>query len=313
MSKGKIGIFLPGQAGDIMYGMCVLKYRDTLWPDKDIIWLSTRYLDLFKFNDKIDEVRPWPDGWQLPERCKEENAKLKPGETLWEDLSPIINDNNRIKQDLKHTFHCAKDLEEGYFPAPWMMSVEKRDGIHYPNIARKVFGININWEWHPYLCFSNEEKEMVKDFCLSLPHKKTVMLETFMGSSPTRWTDDMTRQAMQMCRNRMGPCNFIFASHEDNSRFFDDIGVVSCKHFTVRQTALVNNYSDLMIGIGSGISVATSCWGNKPTPKFQYTGSYIGSTVGVANGPYELVEYDFLKNPKQEFAHRLVAFLHRTF
>ena len=34
----KIGIFIPGGHGDIMTAMSVLKYKDILWPSKEIIW-----------------------------------------------------------------------------------------------------------------------------------------------------------------------------------------------------------------------------------------------------------------------------------
>lgn len=311
MRLSKIGIFLPGQHGDIMSAMSVLKYKDRLWPGKEIIWFcATPRSEVLKFNDAITEVRHWPEGYGLPERCVVDGPQaVAKGEPMWEDFSVLKTANNRLNQALKYNFESTKDLEEGYFPAPWMMSVAERDGIEYPNISRKIFGADPSWEWHPYLGFSNEEREMVKEFCSTLPHKKTVMMETFLGSGAHQWSDDMTKRSMTMCRNRFGAVNFIFASHTDHKRFVDDVGVVSCGHFSVRQTALVNNYADLFIGVGSGISVATSCWGNKPTPKIQYTGSRIGSTAALANGPFELFEYDHDRNAQQNYFHKLVDML----
>ena len=295
-STGKIGVFLPGQHGDIMTATSILKYKDILWPNKEIIWFcrsSEKMVDVLKYSDRISEVRHWPQGWELPERCKVDGpAAVARGELPWADFSILKTPNNRLDQTLKHNFELTSDLEEGYFPAPWMMLSEQRHGIDYPNVSRKVFGADPSWEWHAYLCFSNEERDMVRDFCQTLPHKKTVMLETYLGSGNRTFSDTMTRATMQMCRQKFGQCNFIFASHIDSSKFFDAPGVVSCSHFTVRQTALVNNYSDLFVGIGSGISVATSCWGNKPIPKIQYTGSFIGSTVSLANGPIEAIYHD---------------------
>lgn len=308
--KRRVGFFCPGQWGDLGSATSVLKYKDILWPNTDIIWFcSMPRAELLKYNDAIAEVRPWAEGWQLPERCELENAKLKPGEQKWEDWSVLKTANNRLNQKLKHNFESIKDLDEGYFPAPWQMSLEQRHGIDYPNCSRKIFGVNPSWAWHPYLCFSNEEREMVKDFCLNLPHKKTILMETFLGSGQASWNDGLTRATMTMCRNKFGPCNFIFASHMDNSRFFDDVGVVSCSHFNVRQTALVNNYSDLMVCISSGISVVTSCWGNKPVQKIQYTGSFIGSTQSHALGPFTLIESDHNSNAEQQFKHKLVDLL----
>jgi hypothetical protein len=326
--RSKIGIFLPGQNGDIMSAMSVLKYKDILWPDKDVVWFCSRYTEILKHNDAINEIRHWPEGWGLPERCVLENHRRASGlskDPLWADLSRLKDANNHLRQDLKHEFEFTKDLEQGYFPSAWMMSLEQRYGIDYPNICRKVFGVDPSWEWHPYLGFLNEEKEAVKEFCLKLPHKKTVMLETDFTSGISHWDDDLTRETMAICRQKLGKCNFIFCSAPDNSRFFDDAGVVSCSQFTIRQTALVNNYADLFIGLSSGLSVATSCWGNKPTPKLQYCGSFIMSTVSLANGPIELVVADPpgsnppeherrfppTLNHRQEFKSRLASMLER--
>jgi len=305
MSKGKIGIFLPGQNGDIMSAMSVLKYKDALWPGKDVIWFCSRTLDLFKHNDAISEVRHWPEGWGLPERCKVDGpAAVARGEPMWEDFSVLKTADNRLDQKLKHDFASTKDLDEGYFPAPWMMSLQQRHGIDYPNVSRKVFGVDPSWEWHPYLCFSSDEREAVREFCSKLPHKRTVMLETSFVSGVSPWDDSLTRETIQICRNKFGPTNFIFACAGDNSRFFDDVGVVSCAQFTVRQTALVNDYCDFFVGISSGISVATSCWGSKPVPKLQYCGSFIMSTVSLANGPIELITTDPAEQSSREHERR---------
>jgi hypothetical protein len=294
MSRGKIGIFLPGRYGDMMQAMSVLKYKDVLWPDKDIVWFcgNTPFREVLNYNDAISEIRHWPEGWKLPERCVDENRKLKPGEPLWADMNQLRDANSHLDQSRKHEFEFTKDLEQGYFPAPWMVPSGERPGVDYPNVSRKVFGADPSWEWHPYLGFSDEEREAVKEFCSRLPHKKTVMLETDFASGVSQWDDNLTRETMAMCRQKFGRCNFIFVCAGDNSRFFDDSGVVSCSQFTVRQTALVNNYSDLFIGISSGISQAVNCWGNKPIPKLQYCGSFIMSSVSIANGPFELVVSD---------------------
>jgi hypothetical protein len=181
-----------------------------------------------------------------------------------------------------------------------------RNGIDYPNISKRVFGIDPSWAWHPTLYFSEEERQMVKDFCSKLPYSKTIMMETDCRSSQSTWDDSMTQETMRICREKLGPCNFIFASAEnDISKFLDGHSSVSCSHFTVRQTALVNNYSDLFIGLSSGISVATSCWDNKPTPKIQYTSNFACSTVSLANGPIELIEIHALPNPKNRYYESL--------
>lgn len=317
-SRGKIGIFLPSGNGDIMTAMSVLKYKDIVWPNKDIVWFcdgtssnwgdgpvgseviqGSKYQDVLKYNDAISEIRHWPHGWR---------------DAAFKDPS-----NNHLNQSRKHLFELAKDLEQGYFPAPWMVdTVGQRSGIDYPNFSRRVFGVNPSWEWHPYLCFSKEEKETAAEFCMKFPHKKTVMLETSFGSGESPFQDDsLTIETIEMCRKKWGKCNFIFACVSDNSRFFDDAGMVSCSCFTARQTALINNYCDLFIGVGSGISVAVSCWGNKPVPQLQYCGTFGESTVSLANGPTEIVvKQDWLTgrwnhNHQQEFKSKLSGLLEK--
>jgi hypothetical protein len=293
---GKIGIFLPGLNGDIMSAMSVLKYKDTLWPGKEVIWFcGERFREVLNHNDAITEVRHWPEGWKLPERCVLENQRIASGESKdlpWADFSVLMTPDNYLDPNRKYTFESTKDLDEGYFPTPWMMTLQQRHGIDYPNISRKVFRADPSWEWHPYLGFLDEEREAVRAFAATFPHPKTVMLETNFTSGKSHWDDDLTRQTMALCRQKLGKCNFVFACAGDYSRFTDDAGVLNCNNFTVRQTALVNNYADLFIGISSGISVSTSCWGNKPTPKLQYCGSFIMSTYSLANGPMELVVAD---------------------
>jgi hypothetical protein len=296
MERGKIGIFLPGGNGDIMSAMSVLKYKDALWPDKDIVWFcgldghqsGSMYRDVLKYNDAISEIR------------------------IWEDFITygLKDANNRLDQSHKHLFESTKDLEQGYFPAPWMMTVEQRHGIDYPNISRKVFSADPSWEWHPYLGFSDEERKAVEEFFLKLPRKKTIMLETSASSFVSLLDDDLVRETISMCRAKLGECNFIFVSLGGSSKFSDEVEAIPCSCFTVRQTALVSNYCDLFIGISSGISVATCCWGNKPVPKLQYCQNFFESTVSLANGPIELVvrEYPDARqnhNHRQEFKSKL--------
>ena len=295
MGVGKIGIFLPGRNGDIMQAMSVLKYKDALWPGKDVIWFcgNTPFRDVLRHNDAIAEIRHWPEGWRLEERCVLENATaISRGEPLWADFSVLQNSEDHLDQARKIAFDSTKDLDDGYFPTPWMVAPGRRVDLDYPNVSKKIFGVDPSWEWHPYLGFSQEERNAVDDFCRALPHKRTIMLETDFASAKNPWDDDLTRETIALCRQKLGTCNFIFACAVDIAKFKDDEGVVSCSQFTVRQTGLVNNYSDLFIGQSSGISQAVNCWGNKPTPKLQYCGSFIMSSVSIANGPFELVVRD---------------------
>ena len=221
---GKVGIFLPAQNGDIMTAMSILKYKDVMFPGKQIIWYcNAQMADAFKFGP-ISEVREYR--W--------EGLDVDP----WTQLR-TTDGKSLLDQEKKHKFDWSKDLDFGFFPAPWILTVEERHGVDYANIAKKVFGVDSSWEWHPYLGFSDEEREKAKDFCSKLPHKRTVMLETYSTSGQSGWNDNFTTTTIKLCREKWGACNFIFASHKDMSRFVDDAGMVSAADFTVRQTALL--------------------------------------------------------------------------
>ena len=165
---GKIGIFLFGQVGDLATAMSVLKYRNELWPNKEIVWFANwPNADLLRYAP-ISEVRPWPwAGNGLPEGSP--------------DFYPLLCDeNNRLNKELAKNYELTADLETGYFPAPHMVAPEKRVGLDYPNVSRKVFGIDEKAEWHPVLSWSN--KELEKSIFGRLINK-IILLETFCGSS----------------------------------------------------------------------------------------------------------------------------------
>ena len=287
---GKVGIFCPGQVGDLCTAMSVLKYADDLWPDKRIIWYTNcPNADNLKYSI-VSEVRPWPwAGNGLPAGTP--------------DFYPLLcNADNRLNKELASQYELTNDLEDGYFPTPWMIASEKQRD--YPNCSKMIFGVPDEWGWHPFLSWSDEEREAAEHFMAKLPLvRKNIMLETFAGSGQSPfWDENTTRKIMQICRDKLGECNFIFASHKhkggvdncgiENSIFFDDIGCTSAGQFTVRQCALLNDYCDLMVCMSSGLSVATSAWGLKPIPKLQYCGSLKCSTVALANGPIQLVSTD---------------------
>ncbi len=302
MSNGKIGIFCPGMHGDM--GLCtsVLKYKDALWPGKDIVWFTSldptyaSRLDMLKFNDAISEIREWP--------CQM-------------DFHILRTPDGHLIPERKADCDSLKDIDQGYFPAPWAVLPNKKwESTHYANIPKQIYGVDPSWEWHPYLGFSDEEKEMAKDFCATLPHQKTVMLETTLMSANFQLNDNVVRNIMAQCRAKWGKCNFIFASKlgkepgvRDYSALIDDVGVVSAAQFTVRQLALVHNYCDLFVGVNSGITVAVSCWGNKPVPRVEQAGMLTNSSV-IANGPVNCAFADNLSH--EEAGRKLEAAVAET-
>ena len=125
--------------------------------------------------------------------------------------------------------------------------------------------------------------------------------------------NEMIIKTMKICREKWKTCNFIFGSHKNTEQFKEYDGYLSCAHFTPRQVALLINYCDLFIGVSSGISVVTSAWNLRPTPKIQYCGSYTCSTVAISIGEINLIISDDkdLEASKREFYIKLKELISR--
>lgn len=286
-----IGVFLHGQQGDIMSAMSCLKYRQQLWGDAKIVWYADRNnFDLFKFQDI--EVREFPRGFGYPEMVVEENKKLIEAgkEPVWEDWQPLVDWDNHMNVALKNNYPSLAGIDFGYFPAPHQMSVSKRHGLSYPDCSKKVFKIPMDWEWHPVIKWSEEEREAVERFLNQVAYRKLIFFETFAGSDQSKLTAENVDVAVRMCKQMWPNCGIIFSSHkflraQENfpDGWFEQEGILSAAGFTVRQCGLLNNYVDLIISVSSGTTVACSAWGNKPTPILQLCGSFICSTKNLAS------------------------------
>lgn len=301
--NGKIGIFSPGQMGDCITASSILKYVDELFPDKDIIWFCNAPTnDFLRYSDKVNEIRiyPWEDGVDF-------------------NTNGMKTSDYKLDQVRKLDFEITADLDDGYFPTPWMMEVDDRAGIEYPNVSKTIFGVPSELEWHPYLRFSDDDRDKIKIFCDSLPYTRTIILETACGSNQSAWHDGLTERTMRVCREIIGDCNFIFASKIDSSKFFDRPGVVSAAGFTVRQCALLREHADIFVGISSSISCAMSCWDVKHIPILQYCGSKICSTLALGSGQFHVIECEHYafppnwdhSNAENAFEVKLREYIHK--
>jgi hypothetical protein len=305
---GKIGIFAASQVGDIITATSVFKYKDELWPGKDIVWFcDARFNDALKFSP-VSEIRPYTgDSRGTVPNYQElkRNSGVGPG-------------MNRLDLAKAKNHPSVSDLDDGYFPLPWMLErAEQRAGIVYPQISQRIFGVDLSRPWRPVLGFSDDERTMVSEMMSRLPYPRTVLIE----NSPcaySAWNDDLTRLVQIMCRNRWGPTNFFFASGghrsgNDMSRFFDDPGCISGSDLTARQIALVNDHCNLFVGVAGALTFATSCWGAKPTPKLIYTGSQTFGAHYVANGRIEVVTMEShqhnAQNAENDLKRRLAKLL----
>ena len=318
-----ICVFLNGQRGDILEASSVLYYRKELWgKDNKVTWfIGDENRDLFKYQDI--ELRTFPRGFSYPQMVVEENAKLvsEGKDPIWRDYQPLVDWDNRMNKALQINYPELAEFDLGYFPAPHQMSVEKRNDTEYSLISKRVFGVNMEWEWHPVLMFSEQERIDAKEFMDNMLYlNKTVCIETFAGSGQSAMTDWMVIDTMRMCREAFGQCNFVFVSHKflNGSEVFPDEiknqqGVYFASHFTVRQCALVVGLSDLLISVSSGITVASSCWGNNPTPIVQFCGSLVCSTQSIALGKFELVTHGGVPLPLaiQDYNSRLLSLLNQ--
>ncbi len=289
---GKVGIFLPGQNGDLITAMSVLHYRKEIFGDKAIIWFANMpNADALRYAP-ISEVRPWPwAGNGLPEGTP--------------DFWPLLmNENNRLNVEKAKEYELTKDLDDGYFPAPYMLEPQKRHGIDYPNCSRKVFGVHDDAPWFPYLTYEEEEIKKVDKFFKTLPAGKKIMFETFAGSDQSKLTDGMVRESIRICNELWPDCVFIFSSHKylrAHEVFPADLLLQTrvgwALDFTVRQCGIIAERVDLIISVSSGTTVAASA--SSTCPIIQYCGSFICSTKSLAaNRVFELITADG-KEPAQ--------------
>lgn len=298
----KIGIFCHGQVGDLATAMSVLKYRNELWPNKQIIWFANwPNADLLRYAP-ISEVRMWPwAGNGLPENTP--------------DFYPLLaTPEGRLDLVKAKDYELTRDLSDGYFPAPHMRTPEQRHGLDYPNVSRSVFGVSKDKEWHPFLSWSEDERTDYAKSVLGLKlGRKNILLETFFGSGQSKFDDLMVVKTIEICREAWGTCNFIFASHKNTEQFKDFEGYYSLSNLTPRQAALFINFCDLFVGVSSGMSVCTSAHGLKKVPKIQYCGSFTCSTVTLATGEISLITSDDkpLEQSRNEYYAKLKEVISR--
>ena len=323
MSK-QVAIFLAGQHGDQMTAMSCLKFKEELWgSDCHIIWYSSKEnMDLFAHQDI--EVREFPRGYGYPEMVVEENRKLfiQGLPPAWEDFLPLVDENNMLNIELAKSYPSLAGIDIGYFPAPHQVPMSFRNGLNYPLVSKKVFKIPDEYEWHPVLKFSDEERQNVKEFIDSMGEGKKVLVETFAGSGQSVLDESMIEMIIWQCQYHWPGCKLIFASHkylrakeEFPQGFFEKENIYSAKQFTVRQCALIAGHCDLILSVSSGITVAASCWENKDKacPILQFTGSAVCGTAEIALSDFEMVTADYkpFEKARDEYQDKLLEMLNK--
>lgn len=301
-----VGIFLHGQAGDILTASSVLKYRDELWGDHRIVWyIDDNNRDLLKHQDI--ELRTFPRGYGHPKMVEEQNKLLQgTDKPRWENWQPLCDSNNRMNLSMKHLYPSLADIDVGYFPAPHQMTPVQRHGLDYPTVSKRVFGVPPHYEWHPVISFSDEEHADAKRFLRRVGDSRKVFIETFAGSGQSILDEEMLVHAINIISEAWPDTAFILGSHKflrGNEAFpsylYENPCVFSLGQWlTVRQSALVSSKCDLLLSVSSGLTVAASAWDLICPPILQFCGSWVCSTKTLATSECILVTAD--DKPKQQ-------------
>lgn len=272
----KIGIFIPGANGDILYSTAVIKYKDDIWgAGCTLVWFCCKESICLLENTTDVIVRLWDHNYDVD----------LAGEHSMMDLSK------------KNMYETTSDLDIGYFVSPCWLDVTVRGGLnHLSECCRYAMGIlHRDIVWRPYIELSESNHTNMQRFFDKLPKgRKNIMLETHYKSDQSKWNDNMTTQTLQICAELLGKCNFLFASNV-HVQFTQD-NVYTCTELSLKEISALHDHCDLFIGVSSGVSVAISCWRNKPVPIIQFCADYWASTFPVTNAPMELVTNDLDSN-----------------
>lgn len=273
--RNKVGIIAPGAAGDLLLTTCILPHAAKLWPDHDVIWFAMpQFSDLLAHNPYIAEVRPFHEIGD----CK---AVRQAGTEFIYGTRVDLDKARELK------VKCLTDLDAAYFSTPWLVGGVYW-GFTYCDLVKHIFGLPTDTKpWHPVLEWKQEEDARAEVFMQTLHTLPCVMLETVCKSNQSAWTDDVTRQVMQKCREYLGPCHWIFASRD--ATLHTGVGgeqSILMHDWTIRQLVPVFNRCVLFVGCASGISTATTCWkSSEKVPRFLFHNSPMFSSHGNARGP----------------------------
>lgn len=134
----KIGIFGTWGNGDVIISTPVLKYKDMLWPESQIVWITmANKSDIFAYNPLVSDVRTPPNPHSLPSEIF-----FTPGysPTTFKKTSPVV-----------------EDLDALYFPMLWLH--KDMLGLPYGLVHREIFRYNKSLPVHPCLFFSHADWE----------------------------------------------------------------------------------------------------------------------------------------------------------
>jgi len=279
----RIGIYAPWASGDAILSTMALKYKGHFWPGHcHLVWFvlpekrhsHAASADIVAHQPLVDEVR-------IASEPSSEVIKLRVGHRTNSQGHPLsVKKPAGLMAETHKRMKSFADLHYCYFPAPWA-NCDRLQGL-FALASNAVF--DYPEPPHPCLEYSPEEDESASRFVASLPHARSVMLETRCGSNQSNWTNETTKVVMDACRRELGPCNFIFASPGSSQGHQADC-VAECGGFTIRQCIPIYNRCDLFVSTSSAVAIATCSWSASPGVKrVDYTNNPLITTRPIARG-----------------------------
>ena len=244
---GVIAIVNPGGVGDILLSTGILKYKDELWPGKDVVWY-----------------------------CCDNNRHALAGVRGLKEI-------RRMEFTPSHYQWKGSDVDKMCIPCPWMGSLpcahkELPNGTLMADKHRLLFeqdtSARIPGSWHACLECSPQDDSMASSMMECLPRRKTIMLETGYLSSQSFLDQGILLRMVDVIKTAWGECNFLFVS--GNLPLFPKDGegkwAFDCSKLPISAVLAMYNRIDAFVGVSSGISCAVCSWNANPAvPRLEMT------------------------------------------
>jgi len=277
---GVIGIVCPGGIGDILMSSSILKYKDELWPNKDIVWY-----------------------------CLDVNKRVLLNIPGIKEIRPLIAEN------YKYVWY-HHDVDKMFTPCPWM-NIYNSDKKLPPDtlfvdkprlIFERDMGIKIPGPWHPCLEYTPEDDNFALTLLECLPFKKTIMFETAYYSNQSFLNQDILLKIISEIQKTWGDCNFLFPSGGARALIPEGNGMFFCSKLTLPPIVALHNHVDAFISVSSGISCAVCSWSASPNiPKLGIIKNPLVDISKISRGPISVA-----LNEKELF-EKLPKFLNKEY
>jgi hypothetical protein len=276
---GNIAILNPGGVGDMLLSSSVLRYKDELWPGKNVVWY-----------------------------CQEETKHVLSNVTGLKEVRLLEN-----VKDSWYSWYEPSDCEQLLVTSPWMAKLSKScvpidfsPGtlmVDKPRlIVEKATSTRILGPWHPCLGCSADDRNVAETIDGCLPNPRTVMLETAYYSGQSFLDMEILARMMGEIRQAWGDCNFVLVSGGKGALLPEGKDVFACPKLSLSAVVALFNRCDAFIGVSSGLSCAVCSWDASPdVPRLEIIRNPAAETRKSSRGPFSAVlneEQLFAKLPE---------------